>query len=57
MKPDLHTADIKTLLFADDYVIRAYLEDNKQRGVFTLQSTVKNFWNGHITRKIRQWHF
>jgi len=35
--------EINTLLFADDQVIIADLEDNLQCGVFTLQNIAKNF--------------
>jgi hypothetical protein len=35
------TTKINTLLFADDQVIIADLEDNLQRGVFTVQNIAK----------------
>jgi hypothetical protein len=34
---------LNTILFADDQVIIANSEDNLQRGVFTLNSTLKRF--------------
>jgi hypothetical protein len=50
MKPDLHKRHYfinqyknNTLRFADDQVTIADSEDNLQKGVFTLQNTVKIF--------------
>jgi hypothetical protein len=46
-----------TLLFANDQVIIAYLEDNLQRGVVTLQTKQKILeWKNH-PKNMRQWHF
>jgi hypothetical protein len=43
---------INTLLFADDQVIVADLENNLQRREFHVTKHSKKFWNRNITIKI-----